>query len=362
VRLAGWSSAELLERQEEELERERAEAVRVAYVAATRARDLLVVPAVGTEPFDSGWIGPLNSAVYPARSGGVWSPPSAVEVAGCPGLGESTVVPALDAGAASSEEPSIAPGRYDFEGGGSAVWFCPRLLKLDAQPLFGIRQERLIGREAAPEVVAADVRLHEQWRAARDDAVAQGARPSLAVQTATARAALPPPLGEQGAAAMPAVEVVSLPASPARPGGKRFGELVHLALSTVELDADRSQVAAATQMHARIIGATEDESAAATDAIEAALRHPLLRRAHAAAARGDCRRETPLTLRDADGTVIDGTVDLAFLENGRWTVVDFKTDRELGRAADVYARQLALYARAITAATGLPAAGVLLRL
>ena len=35
--------------------RDRAEGVRVAYVAATRARDLLVIPAVGDDPFASNW-------------------------------------------------------------------------------------------------------------------------------------------------------------------------------------------------------------------------------------------------------------------------------------------------------------------
>ena len=43
--------------------REQAEGVRVAYVAATRARDLLVIPAVGDEAFpDGGWLSPLNKA------------------------------------------------------------------------------------------------------------------------------------------------------------------------------------------------------------------------------------------------------------------------------------------------------------
>ena len=41
----------------------------MAYVAATRARDLLVVPAVGDEPFpDEGWLSPLNKAIYPSRA------------------------------------------------------------------------------------------------------------------------------------------------------------------------------------------------------------------------------------------------------------------------------------------------------
>ena len=52
------------QRRSQERLRERAEGVRVAYVAATRARDLLVVPAVGDEELD-GWLSPLNKAIYP---------------------------------------------------------------------------------------------------------------------------------------------------------------------------------------------------------------------------------------------------------------------------------------------------------
>jgi ATP-dependent helicase/nuclease subunit A len=43
-----------------------------------------------------------------------------------------------------------------------------------------------------------------------------------------------------------------------------------------------------------------------------------------------------------------------------WTVVDFKTDRELEEARDRYVRQVQLYSRAVSASTGLPARGVLL--
>ena len=41
---------------------------RVADVAATRARDLLVVPVVGDEERD-GWLAPLNKAIYPGTKG-----------------------------------------------------------------------------------------------------------------------------------------------------------------------------------------------------------------------------------------------------------------------------------------------------
>jgi hypothetical protein len=50
-----------------EKEEDLAETRRLFYVAATRARDLLVVPAVGDEPLAESWLEPLHKALYPAR-------------------------------------------------------------------------------------------------------------------------------------------------------------------------------------------------------------------------------------------------------------------------------------------------------
>jgi ATP-dependent helicase/nuclease subunit A len=82
------------------------------------------------------------------------------------------------------------------------------------------------------------------------------------------------------------------------------------------------------------------------------------REAHEA---GRCRRETPITLCVPDGTIVEGVVDLAFEQAGSWTVVDFKTNRELDSALEGYQRQVALYAEAIARATGQQARAVLLR-
>src|SRR5204863_3854682 len=98
-------------------------------------------------------------------------------------------------------------------------------------------------------------------------------------------------------------------------------------------------------------------------AVERLLTHEVLIRARAAEARGACRRETPVTYTLADGAMIEGVVDLAFEEAGEWTVVDYKTDREIAASGeDRYRRQVALYASAIAQATGKPAAGVLVRI
>ena len=68
LRLGRWTPIELATHEALEVARDEAEGVRVAYVAATRARDLLVVPAVGDVAWDGGWTGPLNGAVHPSPS------------------------------------------------------------------------------------------------------------------------------------------------------------------------------------------------------------------------------------------------------------------------------------------------------
>src|SRR6266481_2623183 len=71
IPLVACEPRELQENAAYELARDRAEGVRVAYVAATRARDLLVVPTIGDHPFgkwdmiENWWVRPLYKAVYP---------------------------------------------------------------------------------------------------------------------------------------------------------------------------------------------------------------------------------------------------------------------------------------------------------
>ena len=159
----------------------------------------------------------------------------------------------------------------------------------------------------------------------------------------------------------PPIEIVDVHRGD-RPGGPRFGELVHAVLASTPLDAGREAVQALTEVQARILSAPREEVATATDLVAGVLAHELLARARAASAQGLCRREAPLTLSLADGTLVEGVVDLAFEENGAWTIIDYKTDRELAAAGeDRYRRQVALYALAVAQATGKAARGILIR-
>jgi ATP-dependent exoDNAse (exonuclease V) beta subunit len=80
--------------------------------------------------------------------------------------------------------------------------------------------------------------------------------------------------------------------------------------------------------------------------------------------RKPCDGKRPSNTIAKDGILVEGVVDLAFQEdspdfNG-WTVVDFKTDHEIGKAEDQYCAQVAAYVEAVRAATKLPARGFVL--
>jgi ATP-dependent helicase/nuclease subunit A len=94
--------------------------------------------------------------------------------------------------------------------------------------------------------------------------------------------------------------------------------------------------------------------------VQAVLAHPLLKRARNASISGQCHREVPITLSLDSGMLVEGVADLAFLEEDGWTILDFKTDRELEIALQHYKTQIGLYAKAISRATGRPALAMLM--
>jgi ATP-dependent exoDNAse (exonuclease V) beta subunit len=383
--LAGCTPWDLLDHEPDELARDHAEGVRVAYVAATRARDLLVVPAIGDADPERGgtaggrggtetgsdasresWISPVQAALFPPRE--AWR--GSQRAAGCPDFGEDSVLERPD-GAAPGPD-NIRPGAHSLRSAAGepyqVVWWDPRRLPLDARPALGIRRQDLI-EEPAPEIVAADRARYEAWQAARTHAQAQGGRPSQVVQPVTRWAQRPAiPVDVDGAPTVPVDLVDAAPvvgrsgAAPPRPAGPRFGTLVHAVLATVALDATPEQVAASANLQGRILGAPAGEVAAALSVVATALAHPLMERARDAWRAGRCRRETPIALVGADGTLLEGVLDLAFEDDEGWTVVDFKTETEIGPALPRYRRQLGLYAAVVARATGKIARGVLMRL
>ena len=327
LRCAPW---ELRDNEAQERLRERAEGVRVAYVAATRARDLLVIPAVGDEE-QEGWLGPLNKAIYPApdryRQAG--------RALGCPKFGESSVV---DRPVFSPDEPSVRPGLHTPQKGAhDVVWWDPRSLKLAAPPNLGLRQQEILAPDPdakkSPSLVA-----YRKWFERRAEIGYSGQAKRFDVFTATETSESPVDFTVE-------VTMESTAKAAGRPTGPRFGTLVHTILRDTPLDADLSAITSLAEVHGRLIGASAEEVASAIHAVRAALGHPRL-----AAARQAKRlhRELPIILKLDSNRVLEGVIDLAFEAEGYWHIVDFKTDADIAANRVHYQRQLHWYSLALS--------------
>jgi ATP-dependent exoDNAse (exonuclease V) beta subunit len=171
--LAGCAPRELLECRAEEQRRDAAEAVRLAYVAATRARDLLVVPGVADAEPAGGWLEALNPAVYPEAD----SRGEAAPALGCPAFGEDALLERP--GSARPERTPVAPGCLrPRTGRHGVVWWDPRALDLEVSQDVGLRQQRIL--EADREGIAAQEgeRAHARWQTRRRETLERGALPS----------------------------------------------------------------------------------------------------------------------------------------------------------------------------------------
>ena len=96
------------------------------------------------------------------------------------------------------------------------------------------------------------------------------------------------------------------------------------------------------------------DQAQLTGIVAATLQHPLLERVRAAS---EYQREVPFVF-NLDGKLIEGIVDLLFIEEGSMVIVDYKTDDVPGRHLEErwqrYKRQGQIYALALNEITGFP--------
>ncbi len=342
TRLLNAAPWELLEHEQHERTRELAEGVRVAYVAATRARDLLVIPGVGDEERE-GWLGPLNKAIYPARE----QRRAQASATGCPSFAGDRTVLSRPGEHPGQLEESVRPGLHRPQSGEhQVVWWDPSALRLDVAAGFGLRQEDILAGEPAARAEAGIAR-YKQWQHDRRQAIESGRLPAFRIVSPTE--------GIEDAPERRSIYVEDAFTGGERPGGSRFGILVHAILRDLDLNGAADQIPALARVHARLLGAPREEADAAADAVACAWAHPLLDRARAS---GQCHREMPVHLRLADGRLLEGVMDLAFLEEDRWVVVDFKSD---SASAARYERQLQWYLYALWKLTGREARGYLLR-
>ncbi|MEY4582561.1 MAG: hypothetical protein RL701_7264 [Pseudomonadota bacterium] len=357
-RLCDCQPVELWEQRESVREHDAAEIVRMVYVAATRAQELLVLPACGDGPIE-GWLDVLRDAVYPSPETCRKPLPNSYAL---PAFGNDSVVSRLH------EMPnySVAPGEHQpARGAHRVVFWDPHLLDAPRVTVSGVAQMHLLQPNESGPYAEAGQRAYQTFRDSQAEARARASAPSLLSSSITARAhseLLAAPATQPSHA----FEIIEMPehaeARVVRPHGARFGTLVHALFERTDLSLEP---AARAGLHTlaialgRELAATELEIASAVACVTSALAQPFFERVRAAHSRADLYREVPVLLRTEDGTLLDGVIDLAFVEAGTLFVVDFKTDVTL---TDVlpYQAQLAMYAQAASLALGLPARTILL--
>jgi ATP-dependent exoDNAse (exonuclease V) beta subunit len=331
-RLMWCAPWEVLDATEDEARADEEEALRIAYVAATRARDLLVVAAIGEEEREGGWLSPLHDALYPVRDR--WR--TAAPAPGCPKFGNSTV---LNRPPDLPEEVSVKPGLHrPKHGSHEVVWFDPAVLTLRVPKAEGVENEQVLNGTAEQE--AEGLRRYNEWKDAREKRIERASTPRFDVTTADSGVLV------EEADAIP-VETITLAAPSGRPGGRKFGRVVHSILQHAE---STEAIDSLAPIWGRRHGASDSEvshAASAARAALSALRIPAGARIY---------RELPVMVRLADGTLVEGRIDLAWSDGAAWTVVDYKTDRREKRNVS----QLQLYALALARSTGLPVRGMVL--
>ncbi len=372
VPLGGAAPHELSSRRAELLGDDEDEAVRLLYVATTRARDLLVVPIVGDRSDDvpRGWLSKLDPAVVPRPSS--LSGPKPPPLEGCPPFGNDTVLD-RPPGASRPREGTIRPGIHIPQlGDDPVVVWDPAALRLGAEEDAGHRQQRILAADERGDAAKNGIGEYAAWKASRLGVLARAAEPSRNVRSVTRLASDSTGLAsasESSEASKPGnagaahdrivgadVTFEAVVARDERPSGKRFGILVHAALSAVQFDADAEAIAETARALGRALGASPSEISACGVAVERALHHPVL-----IAARRASRVEREQTIAFVRGdALVEGTLDLAYQNDDGWVVVDFKTDLVAGSRKDEYAKQVALYAEGLSRATGKPARAVVL--
>ena len=338
---------ELVENRDLEYERDVAEGERIAYVAATRAREMLVVPAVGVGPdyYTGGWISPLNPAIYPQRDSWYEPAPPPPE---CPDFGDRTaVLPPINRDGVAL--PLIKPGLHrPLKGTHRVLWWDPAALKLNVAPNQGLRDEEVLVHDEAGS--AEGQKRYQTWKANREEALLAGARASLTI-IRPSDVDTPPPREYE-------VTLHNLLDSTA-PRGRRFGVLVHTLLRDTPFLVSDQELKKLAHFHARVMRATTSELAEAIQAVRRILKDDLVAPAGQAER---CLREHPITIRLDGGRIVEGSIDLAYLFSNEWTLIDFKTATELETHLAEYRNQIQWYALALEQATKQPVKPYLLRI
>jgi ATP-dependent exoDNAse (exonuclease V) beta subunit len=299
----GWQKAEA-----QEQERDAAEERRLWYVAATRVRDHLVIPVI-------------CSTGAKVKKMEHWA------------ISEELALHL------SSPSENV-PDRYGSDCAGSEIFVyqLPGNALASAVPLptLSSRLSQVEPRESA-------LRDYQEWESVRLATLAAG-RQAETITTVTTLSAL----DEQSS---PPVNLQMMAQRKDRLASLRFDRAVHAALRSFNMGGQPLPLSLN-------FSETRDpeEREEITRLVMATLSSSIMLRAQKAKERF---AETPFSLY-LSGRLIEGVVDFAFIENGAWVIVDFKTDRipttELEARAVLYRPQLCLYALALERLTRRPIA------
>jgi hypothetical protein len=178
---------------------------------------------------------------------------------------------------------SVRPGLHVRAASGApVVWWDPVVLALEVEALAPLRHQRILEADSDGAAAADSQRNYAAWKTGREALLAKASKPSLSVQTVTSlvRSAATRAAGineGNGSGSEPRANVERAERGDLeRPGGRRFGALVHALLASIDLSADPDAVQAAAS---GIVGATAQEISAAIVTIGRVLNHPILRRA-----------------------------------------------------------------------------------
>ena len=124
-------------------------------------------------------------------------------------------------------------------------------------------------------------------------------------------------------------------------GGKDLGSLTHLLLEK-GWDWDEPTLRKAASFYGERMGVPKEAAEQAAGWATQAFQSELLQKARKT---GKAFRELPVTARGEDGSYLNAIIDLAFLEDEEWVIVDYKTDQNPEILREKYQKQLGLYAK-----------------
>jgi len=131
--------------------------------------------------------------------------------------------------------------------------------------------------------------------------------------------------------------------------GKALGVLTHQLLEK-GWNWDNETLAKAAKLWGPGLGLSVGKTLEAAELAAKALASSLLMRAKKST---QVFRELSLTGKNPEGAFLNAVIDLAFLEEGAWVVVDYKTDHDPQRSLESYRKQISYYSELLETFTGL---------